>query len=426
MIFLSSITRLFSYAKKKTNEYYYSIQSMIASIIIIFLGKSLNLVIFGSKHGSSYSDNSRYLFEWINSNRPEINCIWLTKNGEIKKMLESSGLSCLNMFSLKGNIALKRATVGVISHSLRDIAPSPLDVPKSIKLIQLFHGQCVKAVRFGMNEGFENNNQASERRLEAKLISYAISTSDFMSELWEKCMEFGRNKHITTGYPRNDCLLNVPEMHVNNWNKSMNIENCDNLILYAPTYRPGNNATEFFPFSDFDIDLLIEILNRTRSNLLLRPHLTDLFRYNKLKNFLEELATNERIQLATHDQFVDVNIILPFIDILITDYSSIFHDFLLLDRPMIFVPYDYDHYRQRSGFLYDYFENLPGPYVTDFNQFSEELRKTLNDRSYYVEKRVMLKEKIHEYTDSSSCERVSHLVEDLLEENFRYQGLLFQ
>ena len=156
MIFLSSITRLFSYAKKKTNEYYYSIQSMIASIIIIFLGKSLNLVIFGSKHGSSYSDNSRYLFEWINSNRPEINCIWLTRNGEIKKMLESSDLSCLNMFSLRGRIALKRANVGVISHSLRDIAPIPLDVPKSIKLIQLFHGQCVKAVRFGMNEGFEN------------------------------------------------------------------------------------------------------------------------------------------------------------------------------------------------------------------------------------------------------------------------------
>jgi|TARA_Y100000310_G_scaffold84450_1_gene81286 CDP-glycerol glycerophosphotransferase (TagB/SpsB family) len=414
IILLVFLKRLFSYLKRKKNEYFFSIQIMISSIIFIFIGKSLNLVIFGSKHGSSYSDNSRYLYEWINSNRPEINCIWLTRNEEIIKMLESRGLSCLNMFSLRGRIALKRATVGVISHSLRDIAPNPSDVPESIKLLQLFHGQCVKAVRFGMNEGFENNDQANERRLEAKLVSYAISTSDFMSDIWEKCMGFGRNKHVTTGYPRNDCLINVPEMHADLWNNSMNGNDYDNVILYAPTYRPGKKATEFFPFTDFDVVLLLEILNSTRSNLLLRPHLTDLNRYNRLREFLEGLATNERIHLATHDQFVDVNTILPFIDVLITDYSSMYHDFLLLDRPMIFVPYDYSHYKKRSGFLYDYFENLPGPYVTDFDEFCKELRKTLNDSSYYVEKRVMLKNKIHEYTDSNSCVRVSNLVEDLL------------
>ena len=120
-------------------------------------------------------------------------------------MLKINGLSSLNMFSLRGKIALKRATVGVISYSLRDIAPNPIDVPNSIKIIQLFHGQCIKAVRFAIKEGL-SDNELKERRKEAQLVSYSISTSNYMSKLWEKCVQFGLNKHVTTGYPRNDCL----------------------------------------------------------------------------------------------------------------------------------------------------------------------------------------------------------------------------
>ena len=424
-ILLSFIQILLNYVKKIKNIIYYSIKSAIifiislpikfcASLFITFVGKSSNIVVFGSKHGSSFSDNSRYLFEWVHNNRPEIKCIWLTKSWKIVQMLKSSGYLCQHMFSLRGRIALKRATVGVISHSLRDLAPSPFDLPYSIKLIQLFHGQSVKAVRFGMNEGFENNRESSERSFEASLINYAISTSNFMSDLWETCMRFGRDKHVTTGYPRNDCLINVPVKHKDLLDEFLCDDDFDHLILYAPTWRPGKSATKFFPFSDFSLGKLIEILDITKSKLLIRPHLTDLSRYRKLRDFISELANNERIQLATHDQFVDVNIILPFIDILITDYSSIYHDFLLLDKPIIFIPYDYDHYNQQSGFLYNYFENLPGPYVNDFNDFVRELSKVLTDFDSYVEKRVMLKDKIHEYTDSNSCARVSNLLEDLL------------
>jgi|TARA_B100002003_G_C14132413_1_gene544604 CDP-glycerol glycerophosphotransferase (TagB/SpsB family) len=318
------------------------------------------------------------------------------------------------MYSLKGRLALKRALVGVISHSLRDLVPKPTDIPTSIKLIQLFHGQCVKAVRFGMNEGFEDNNEATDRRLEASLITYAISTSDFMSNLWEKCMDFGRDKHITSGYPRNDCLIKVPDKNKLKWNNFMNGEIFQNTILYAPTYRPGKKPTTFFPFPDYSKDLLFDILDRTKSILLLRPHLTDLVKYKELKSFLNDLASYKRIKLATHAEFTDINTFLPFVDVLVTDYSSLYHDFLLLNKPMIFIPYDYDHYNKRSGFLYDYFENLPGPSVNTFGDFSKELFSVSLASDNYGEKRASLAAQIHEYSDANACERVSNLVEDLL------------
>ena len=388
--------------------------SVILLVMTIIFPRSRNLVIFGSKHGNLYCDNSKYLFEWILKNRPEIKCLWLTRNSEIEDLLKKKNIPCLNMYSLKGRLVLRRALVGVISHSLRDLVPEPTDIPGSIKLIQLFHGQCVKAVRFGMNEGFENNNEAIERRLEAKLVSYGISTSEFMSNLWEKCMEFGREKYVITGFPRNDCLIKVPDENKHKWKNFLNGEIIENTILYAPTYRPGKIPTTFFPFPDYSKDLLLDLLESTKTNLLLRPHLTDLTKYKDLRDFLNDLSSNKRIKLATHKEFADINTLLPFIDVLITDYSSIYHDFLLLNKPMIFFPYDYDQYNKRSGFLYDYFENLPGPSVSTFKDFSIELCSVTSGSDNYAKKRAFLAEQIHEYSDANSCERASKLIENLL------------
>jgi CDP-glycerol glycerophosphotransferase (TagB/SpsB family) len=199
--------------------------------------------------------------------------------------------------------------------------------------------------------------------------------------------------------------------------KFMNGEVSENTILYAPTWRPGKRATVFFPFSDYNKDLLLEILDKTESNLLLRPHITDVFQNKELNFFLNDLASYKRIKLATHKEFTDINTFLPFIDVLVTDYSSIYHDFLLLNKPMIFIPYDYDHYNERSGFLYNYFENLPGPSVNTFYDFSKELCSVTSGSDNYSEKRASLAEQIHAYSDANACERVSKLVEDLLKQN---------
>jgi|TARA_Y100000310_G_scaffold344676_1_gene458722 CDP-glycerol glycerophosphotransferase (TagB/SpsB family) len=335
----------------------------------------------------------------------------------VEEYLKGKNLPCVNIYSLQGRIALRNASVGIISNSLNDLSAKPFYPLKGIKLIQLFHGQSVKAVRFGRKNHKISIKESNERRLESKLVNYAISTSDFTTEFWDKCMEFGHNKYVVTGYPRNDSLLKVPKNNINKWHDFIGSNNSSKIIFYAPTWRHGRSETKFFPFNDFKKNKLITYLDANDFTLLLRPHKHDLSSYKNLRILLNDLTNSERIKLATHNEFVDANSFLPFVDILITDYSSIYHDFLLLNKPLIFIPYDYDDYDYHNGFLYDYYNYLPGPSVYSFDSLIKELDDIKNNDDNYIKKRLELRNKIHRYRDFSSCERVSNLVESLILKN---------
>ena len=104
---------------------------------------------------------------------------------------------------------------------------------------------------------------------------------------------------------------------------------------------------------------------------------------------------------------------LPFIDCLITDYSAIYHDFLLKDKPIWFIPYDYDDYKNQNGFLYDFFKLLPGPNINSFQLLIENLKDLSTDIDKYREQRHRLLNLIHKYRDSSSSKRVFELIQNI-------------
>jgi CDP-glycerol glycerophosphotransferase (TagB/SpsB family) len=106
------------------------------------------------------------------------------------------------------------------------------------------------------------------------------------------------------------------------------------------------------------------------------------------------------------DKFDSVNKLLPFIDVLVTDYSSVYHDFLLLDKPMLFIPYDYNEFSQRIGFKYDYFKNLPGPNITSFEEFLDSINTVQSSGDIYATERRKLLKKIHKYKENESSKRV--------------------
>ena len=140
-------------------------------------------------------------------------------------------------------------------------------------------------------------------------------------------------------------------------------------ILYAPKWRHGREPTKFFWFSDFDKTEFIELLESIDGVLLLRPHVNDLA-YHELREFLDFLCKdNDRIRFCTHNEVIDVNTILPAIDLLVTDWCSIEHDYILLNRPILYIPYDYHDFSKNNGFLYDYYDNLSGPTVDFIQEF---------------------------------------------------------
>lgn len=386
----------------------------LLSVIVIpvrILGELIpqrkNLVVLGAMNGKNYGDNSKYVFEYLLKNEPELECVWLTRSIRVYRFLKEKRRPVYRSNSIKGIWLLFRASVGLFTNSLRDLAIDPFLVPRNLKLIALRHGKSVKKVRFARKNHKISKKEERERKYESDLISYVISTSDFVSRIQEECLQLGLEKSAVTGYPRNDVLFDK--------NREKIIKDKNISVLYAPSWRHGREATKFFPFEDFDKNELVKFLEESNISIYLRPHKNDLSKYRDLVEFLEELTdASENLYLATHERYPDINNVLRDFDVLITDYSSIYHDYLLLDRPILFIPYDFAIFEKENGFVYDYKKFLPGPRVNSFEELTKELDSVWRNDNYYSKNRNSLKIKVHKYFDGYSSKRVADLIKSLL------------
>jgi len=386
---------------------------IIKQIFTLFLKKDPKLVLFGAHNGDFYSDNSKHLFEWVLKEKPDINACWITRSNKIYEKLKSSGKPVETMNSIEGIKLLAKAKVALYTNRPKDIAISSSLIPKTLGLIALRHGKSVKKIRYAREIHKISKKEYDDRKHESNLIKYVISTSEFVSDIQEECIRVGRDKHIVTGYPRNDYFFNPVYSH-DILDRFISVDKKEEVILYAPTWRHGREPTRFFPFDDFSKELLVTFLKKHNAKILIRPHKNEL-KCKEIMDFLNDLTLgNDEITLVTHKDLHDVNMLLPFIDGMITDYSSIYHDFLLLDKPIIFIPYDYKEYNEQNGFLYDYFSNLPGPATKTLKEFCSLLADIFNGVDAYREKRRLLTDKIHKFKDGSSCRRVMALADKLL------------
>ena len=260
--------------------------TLMADLISLFfrlIPKNRKLVIFGSMAGNYYGDNSRYVFERILQTNPELQSVWMTRKKSIYNELIKMNLPVCYMYSVSGLTSIIRASLGVYTNNLADIALFPTLAPSNMKLLALRHGRSVKKVRYAANT---NRLSFSERfmiKKETKMIHGAISTSEFISEVQELVLRIGADKHFITGYPRNDALYNDIKDH---FLKTLR-DQYNNIILYGPTWRHGDNPVKFFPFSNVSIADLNEILKSKNSLLLLRPHKNEL-KHKEVCSQLEE------------------------------------------------------------------------------------------------------------------------------------------
>ena len=358
------------------------------------------LVLFGSQNGKFYGDNSKYLFEYVVKHRPQLRPLWLTASREVEKFLRERHLPVSRYTTLQGFWAVMRSPLALFTNSAKDLFFGADLLPPRLALIALRHGRSVKRVRFARAADKLTPQETASRKKENSLTLWAISTSPFVSEIQETCLRLGGEKHIVTGYPRTDHLVQPPSNTASN----------ERVILYAPSWRHGRNPTRFFPFSDFDPAALVSFLNRTHSQLLIRPHINDTLKYPELQAFFHHLTSlTPRIVIADHHQIPDLYTILNSVDILITDYSAVYHDFLLLDRPIILIPYDLKEFGIQNGFLYDYIKFAPGPVVSSQTQLISQLQ-TRNPDKFRTRRRI-LRRLIYQHPDNLACSRVCRLID---------------
>jgi len=338
--------------------------------------KSENIWIFGSNNGRKIDGNPKAVYDGLEK-FSETKCYYITKDS-------NPSYNKLPFKSLKPLLIFLRAKNVVISHGLWDtgyLRPSSRK-----RVIQTWHGIPVK--RIGFETSGISKKELADLEVNAKTISHFLVSSDYCANLFHETLRISKSKFLPIGQPRNDVLKR--NQSTVNVREKLALPKNSKLVLYAPTFRKNGNLP-FFQFPDFDLNKLHTFLELENIILLLRPHISDSGR-------LEQYLT-ENIVLFSSQVQPEINEVLADMDGLITDYSSIFIDFLLLDRPILFTCYDYADYikNERGAFLEaDYLSWIPGTNFLNQKEFTEALEVYNNlEFDSWEKKRGVLKTRYH-------------------------------
>lgn len=199
---------------------------------------------------------------------------------------------------------------------------------------------------------------------------YLISASPFLSRIYQHSFQLNNTpyqKILEVGYPRLDTFKSKlrDQVFTSFSQMGVNIDVTKKVILYAPTFRGEYGAPETAIEPYLKLKTAIEdVIDTTQWQVLIKPHQIV---YNAAR---EQFKTLDFMIPAT----IDANEVLAITDVLVSDFSSIFYDFLLTKRPIVFYIPDLEEYKASRG-LYHSVDTLPGPVC----QSLEELEKVFAD-----------------------------------------------
>lgn len=391
------------------------------------LPRSHTIWIFGAWYGERYSDNPKYLFEYVSKEKKDIKCYWITKNKNVVLSIRQQGFNAFHKNSLKGVWICLRASVVVVSHHAYSDTNAYL--LGGAKIVQLYHGIPLKRIGYDYppaHSDLTNGKFAGIRSFiqPFKVFSTSdmlISTSQLVSQNFVTALRVSIEKIRVLGYPRNDILLSN-DSYVHPFVRGVQEKySCSRIFAYLPTYsydlsgEPSIGQREL----GFDGEKVNEALQLLDGVLLFRVHP---FLWNKQSggspfSVNSETTPNKtnRIVWAGDNELDDFQPVLRHVDILITDYSSVYFDFLLLNRPIIFLTFGDDWRKNERGFYHNYDEVTPGPKARNWEEAMDYVTEACAKPGHYEAERGRLRTLFRKFVDDKSSERVFREIQKLVE-----------
>ena len=234
--------------------------------------------------------------------------------------------------------------------------------------VNTWHGIPLKKLGFDMPNGKIDSANIIRNFMHA---DYLISANSFLTGIYldsYKLSGLYPGKIIEEGYPRLDLLSCADRQAVIRKLKSLSvtIEENKKIVLYAPTWRGDSYGSPFDTVDDYLQlkEFLEDRLDMQQYQILIKIHQV---LYQKQKDRLDKIGF---MIPAT----VDANEMLAITDILISDYSSIYFDFLATGRPILFYIPDLESYQESRG-LYFTAKDLPGPCTKDMQDLPNWIRQ---------------------------------------------------
>ncbi len=266
--------------------------------------------------------------------------------------------------------------------------------------LNTWHSITVKKIGYDIPDG---NRIATNLVRNFLMTDYIISPNAFMTEIFNqsfKLKELYDGRFIEQGFPRNDLVTQTDRKTIVKKlsDRGIRIQPNKKIILYAPTWNGtrGEITSDDTPKYDALSDYLSSRIDMSQYQILIKPHQ---YIYKKLSP--EQLNSNRYIPAT-----VCTNELLSLVDILITDYSSIYFDFLAgVDKPILFYIPDYEQYRKTRGLCFT-LDELPGPCTGNLENLAQWINSVDEISDQYATIRQKTKAWACKYDDGHAAERV--------------------
>lgn len=404
MRFLDVISKRFN-VKDLFIEILYVSFGYILLLFSYFVKRDKHIWVFGNK--GLFKDNTKYLYLYLLNNHVEISPIWITSSRDLASELRAKRFIVYYKYSLKG--LYYSLVAGVYVSTVNSNHINYFTSGGSFK-VYLWHGIALKSMT-------ESKSTPADGSLLSRIcmpyayekIDFFLSTTPMIDDQFIKTFHLSPDALYHGMYPRcSFMLLTKKELvaYIRSYEGLLlnriieKINDYSKIYIYMPTWRI-NLGADFLRYAMPDLRKLNQILHKHNALLLLKLHPS--MHYNLFEN--RDLNNIFYIEAG-----VDLYPILPFTDVLITDYSSIYYDYLLLDnKGAILYDFDYESYVKNEFKLFkDYKEYTPGCHVDTF----ENLLSIIDSNDSLIipqkERAWVLNEMWGNYQDKSS--------EDLVEE----------
>lgn len=318
--------------------------------------------LFSSTDNSHYNYNSRYLFEYVKENLPEITPLFVINDPELRNSL-SSKYGKQHFIETESIQGIRQALSAGVWFTSAGLPAYGTGLHKKRLIINLWHGVPLKKIAL-LDPNLKKAARIYFKKIFSENYTCILTTSHELIPLMARSFAVSEDKIKVWGQPRNDGLFQKNDCREILGQLFPDLPEYTKTVLYAPTFRDYGQI-QLFPFKDFDQEQLEAFLEEKNMLLFIRTHVAE---QGSAAPYL-----GKRIRFLGNEQAEDVTGILNIFDCLITDYSSIYIDYLLTDKPMVFLPYDRQQYLDGRGMNFDYDDVTPGPKPETFNDFLDAL-----------------------------------------------------
>lgn len=361
------------------------------------------LVVFMSQ--PDFACNPHALWSYITENT-DFDTAWIVKKAVSYNSLTERGIRCAVYDSIDANAIISSADI-IVANSY-----TYLNIEKNDKqlLVNLWHGSGVKAHDY-YDHNLNPRHAIKLKKYFDKVDLMCVHSLDDRFKL-SAMLHFDLRKIYVTGQPRLDCVTSAEGRKnlVKLFGEKVN--QYQHFIFFAPSYRSNMSchagkiySDNIFRLDDFDNEKLAGFLVDRNAALIYKLHPIEQTAFSG-RNFILNDHCFELTDRMLFDCDIRYDELLNAFDVMVSDYSSIVFDYLLLDRPIVYLLPDFEEYKNVKGFVFSNIDAyMPGEKAYDFNSLLVALTNAFDKPDQYSSARENVIMNRFDYTDGKSTER---------------------